>query len=414
MTRPGPESSSARTTRAPGPRVSSSTGVVVLATLGTGLFAFAYAWLFTGPPDGIGEVLTLGLVAVLGNIGPRNLVRGGTSFNVASMVLLAAAALGGPAAAGLVGVVVAVTNWRKLPLPARFFNTGLYLILGTSAGYAHALVAADGVDLDSSQGLGRAAVALLVADLVMCLLNAGCLAAVIRASEGTPVLTTVRALLRQMGPSYLALGLVALVLVVLWRPAGLGPPAVVLAAPGLWAARWATTQFGDQARTRERTVAALVAALDSRAPGTAARRLRVGRWSEALAERLGYSPAVATDIRIAGTLATLPDLVLPGHPRTAVVDNLAELPFATLAVRTIGRGDGTLAADPPAGQVLRVAEGIVRHLERGDDVRTTLAGLDAELGFGSDPALRPAVEHVLRRAELIDFLGSRRAGGDGP
>ena len=85
----------------------------------------------------------------------------------------------------------------------------------------------------------------------------------------------------------MAVAAVALLVDVLWLTVGLGPLAILLAAPFIWGVRWTTGQFADQNRTREWLVRAMHAALDERDPGAGRRSARIARWAAAIAEEAG-------------------------------------------------------------------------------------------------------------------------------
>ena len=65
------------------------------------------------------------------------------------------------------------------------------------------------------------------------------------------------------GFAYLGYGVSGFLFVILWIPAGVGPFSAVLILAPLFAARWAFVQYGHEKRAHQRTLSALVAAMET-------------------------------------------------------------------------------------------------------------------------------------------------------
>ena len=66
--------------------------------------------------------------------------------------------------------------------------------------------------------------------------------------------------------AYVGYGMIGLLFVILWFPAGLGAFSALLVLAPLLAARWAFIQYGEELRSHERTVDTLVTALGTKEP----------------------------------------------------------------------------------------------------------------------------------------------------
>lgn len=236
------------------------------------------------------------------------------SLSLASIVLLAAMALVGPAGAGVVGMILGPLERGSVPLRARAFNLGVSATIGVLGGTAY--LAAGGAR-DTSVLLGawdiirHLGIPILVAGLVQLVVNLALVGGVLRVSLGVPVRSQVAHLFRASGPVYLGYGVVAFLLVVLWEPAGLGPTSVALVLAPLLVARWAYVQYGAEATGQERALHVLVAAVEAKAPHLTGHSARVAELSAHMAEQLGLRPQLVSDIRVAGMLHDIGLVTLP-------------------------------------------------------------------------------------------------------
>ena len=116
------------------PRVGRATSVYVgcVAVLGISLTAAAIR------VDGLEIDATFWVVLLLAVLawwfGSVEVDSGRVTLSFTSIVLLAAMALVGPAAAGIVGMLIGPMTEARSPLPVRIFNSGMLATMGLSPG----------------------------------------------------------------------------------------------------------------------------------------------------------------------------------------------------------------------------------------------------------------------------------------
>lgn len=289
--------------------------IAVVWSLGVGLTAAALA------VDGLRVDWTFAMACLLAVLtwwsGPTELetaIRGKILLSFSNIVLLASAALLGPAGAGIVGLVMGPLQRGEVPLRARVFNTGMSATLGV---LGSAVFLFTGGMRDSSRLVGTTeivrfiAVPVLVAGLVHLAVNLLLLAGVVRLAAGVPMRTQIARLLSTIGPAYLGYGFIAFLMVVLWEPAGLGPSSVVLVLAPLLVARWAYNQHAEEVKGHELALQVLVAAVEAKAPHLTGHSSRVAALSAQMAEYLGVRSHVVAEIRLAGMLHDLGQTTMP-------------------------------------------------------------------------------------------------------
>jgi HD-GYP domain-containing protein (c-di-GMP phosphodiesterase class II) len=104
------------------------------------------------------------------------------------------------------------------------------------------------------------------------------------------------------GVAYIGYGIIGLLFVILWFPAGLGAFSALLIMAPLLAARWAFVQYGEELRSHERTIDTLVTALGTKEPAAVDRSQRAAALAEWVAEELGLTPSQIGTVRYAATL----------------------------------------------------------------------------------------------------------------
>lgn len=296
--------------------------IAVNWALTAGLFALA---LLAGQEHWTtAEVVCLVALGALSSPGAGNTVDTRIQLSYISIVLLAAAAMLGPAGAGLVGLVAAGirvpgswVTWR-----GRLFNMSMLSTVGLLSGFVYHAVG--GVSETAGLQGPRAVVTevgipLLVADVAQIVANALLLSGVIRLSRGVSLRRQMQSLLGTMGVTYLAHGVLAFLLVVLWGPAQVGWFSAVLVMVPLLAAQWTFVQFGDQMRAHERTVQAVVAAIELRLPNRPGHAARVGGLAQATAQAMGMPAKEVSAVRVAGLVHDLAAAGLTG-PQDAGTD----------------------------------------------------------------------------------------------
>ncbi|HSF98199.1 MAG TPA: HD domain-containing phosphohydrolase [Ornithinibacter sp.] len=366
--------------------------VAGVLALGLGLTATAVR------VDGIAVDAALAVMVLLAGLtwwqGSMGVANNRVNLSFGSIILVASMALVGPAGAGVVGIVVGPLQRAEQPWRARMFNTGMYATLGVCGAVVYRM-AGGSPDAEGLVGtweiVRQIGIPILLADLAQAMVNLLLISAVVRLSQGVPMLTQTWRLLVTTGPAHLGYGVIAFILVVLWEPVGLGPASVLLVLPPLLVARWAFAQYTEEVKGHERALEVLVAAVESKAPHLSGHSARVAQLSVHMAESLGLRPAVVADIRAAGMLH---DLGLTSLP-TAVVRG--ELVGVSTALRDYPERGARLLQDVSflAGSV----DAITHHRE------AATAGVEgAALGL---PAL---VVGLADEYDLLTEVGSPDGG----
>ena len=130
----------------------------------------------------------------------------------------------------------------------------------------------------------------MVADVVQMLINAVLLAGIVRLSSGTPPRRFLVQMITNSGVAYIGYGIIGFLFIVLWRPGRRRTVQRGADPRPLYVARWAFVQFGEEQRAHERTLSALVTAVETKDPNAA-----------------GHSGRIATARRVDGRTA------LDGH-----------------------------------------------------------------------------------------------------
>ena len=161
----------------------------------------------------------------------------------------------------------------KTKIHVRVFNLSMTIVIGAVGGFTYlacgGLPHLDG-DLRVGQLLRSVAMPLLAADVAICIANALILAGIVRLNQKVPIRRFAGSMLSSSGPAYVGYGVIGLLFVILWLPAGVGPFSAVLVLAPLFVARWAFVQYGDEQRAHRRTLSALVTAVEAKDPFTRA------------------------------------------------------------------------------------------------------------------------------------------------
>jgi hypothetical protein len=355
------------------------------------------AWRLTGRPD---DPLA---VAVLSGMGIASWILRDTVGSVpvhlsfTSIILLAAVVIVGPVGAAVVGALAPVVQFDRTKPIVRIFNMAQLSAMGCAGGLVYHLVGGDAEPRGAHAGeiLLRVGLPLIIANVSQCLLNAALLSGVLRFASGTPFRTQVLKLLGTTGVGYLGYGVIGFLFIVLWIPAGVGWFSAVLVLAPLFVARWAFVQYGDEVRVHERTLRALVRAVETKEPHNAGHSERVADLSGWLAEVLGLGYKEVQDIRSAGMLHDVGKVALPARvlrPRTPLShDDLVVL--ADHALRGLDLVEGI--------EFLQDSfDGIAHHHERWDG-RGYPSGLAGEA--------IPLAARIVAVADVFDALTSARA-----
>jgi hypothetical protein len=367
------------------------------ATVLVAAAALALSWRLA-PPDDWAGIVVLSLLCIVSSMTRVRGVYGRTDLGTNSIVLLAAVVLVGTTGAIILGVASWLPELRRVKPRVWAMNSALFALLGAAAGAT--FYAVGGSDdpkswMTTSSLLMHLALPLVLANIVMCLLNAGILAGIVCVAEGAPYREVFSGTLRSGGIAYIGYGLFGLLLVVLWDAAGVGPLAAVLVLAPLFVARWAFAQYAEQNAAHERTVAALVQAVEAKDHYTRGHSERVARASVIIARSVGLSQQRTSTLHFAGMLHDVGKLGVP----TRVLQKtgaLTDEEFATIARHPV-RGLEMVREIEFLGEAF---EGILHHHERLD-------GRGYPMGLAGDAI--PEFARIIAVADAFDSMTSTRS-----
>jgi HD-GYP domain-containing protein (c-di-GMP phosphodiesterase class II) len=375
----------------------SSTVVTVSFVCATAACLLVYSWHAAGPPTDWLPLVVLSALGIPSWVLRDTDVGGRVQLSLVSVILLAAAVLVGPCGAGIVGAVSTLVHPGRERLIVRAFNVGMFSCVATvgalvyiwTGGVAHA----DGVT-GAAGLLLQVGVPLLFADLAQCLTNALALSLILRVAGGVPMRMQLWKLLSTTGAAYVGYSVIGFLFVVLWVPGKVGWFSAVLVLVPLFVARWAFVQYGEEFRAHERTLRALVTAVETKEPHNVGHSERVGQLSEWLAEAIGLGHKEIQEIRMAGMLHDVGKVGVPTrllHPRRELTD--AEL--VLIADHAIGGVELVQGIDFVGASV----DGVAHHHERYD-------GLGYPAGLAG--AAIPLVARIVAVADVFDGLTTQR------
>ena len=300
--------------------VSSYIAAVLLGAVGLAVLAWRIHPLRTNGPFN-SDIVALGVLCVLGVLSTASKERnvgghpgGRITFSFTSIILLAAVAMLGPFGAAVVGAVTCLLEVDRQRVEVRVFNIGMTSAIGAAGGFVY-LMAGGTTEVRSTGGVGpllqHVGLPLLLADVAICLLNAVILSGIVRLTQGTPMRRFVLGMLGTSGPAYIGYGLIGFLFVILWVPAGVGPASAVLILAPLFVARWAFVQYGEEQRAHERTLSALVAAVEAKDVYTRGHSERVALLCDLMAGSLALSHQDTEALRFAGMLHDIGKLAIP-------------------------------------------------------------------------------------------------------
>ena len=385
------------------------------------------------------DLLMLVVLCALGIMGSawRDEVVAKVPLSFTFIVLLASVALIGPLGAAIVGAFSDLSDIvKRYPVKNIVFNTAMTSIVGAVGGFAYLLAGgAQLVDtVDGMSGLMlHVGLPIMVADVAQCLCNALLLSGVMRLWRGVPVRRFFLGMLGSSGPAYIGYGIIGYLFVILWIPAGVGPFSALLVLAPLFVARWAFVQYGDEQRAHERTLRALVAAVETKDPFTRGHSERIANLCDLMAGALALGQRRTEALRYAGMLHDIGKLGVPSrllhkasplneaelaavamHPVRGA-DMIRGIDFLQESVDGIlhhherfdGRGypHGLAGSEiPEFARIIAVADAfdsltLARLGRPGASTEEALADLRARSGTHLDPAMVAALERALARHE---------------
>ncbi len=364
------------------------------------LVALGLVWIglvVTGPPHNLAAVVVLAGLGIASWLLRETDVGARVQLSFISIILLAAVVIVGPLGAAAVGALATILQFERQPLIVRLFNIALFSSMGSLGGLVYVWVGGD-ADPTSAQSattiLVMVGLPLIVADVAQCLLNAVFLAGVLRVATGTPVRTQIIKLLSTTGLAYIGYGVIGFLFVVLWLPAGVGWFSAVLVLAPLFVARWAFVQYGDELRAHDRTLRALVTAVETKEPHNAGHSERVAQLCEWLTEAIGLTPKEIQDVRTAGMLHDIGKIGLPTRLLRARHE-LTDDELVMLAEHALGGVELVSGIDFLQGAL----DGIAHHHERYD-------GRGYPAGLVGDKI--PLSARVVAVADVFDALTTAR------
>jgi len=242
--------------------------------------------------------------------------------------MLTAVVLAGPFGAAVVGAATYLLVVTSESLQVRLFNSGMAAAYGAIGGFVY-LLAGGVTEVGEVQGVWplilQVGLPLMAADIAQCLGNAVILAGIVRLSQGIPMRQFILGMLGSSGPAYIGYGIIGFLFVILWVPAGVGPASALLILAPLFVARWAFVQYGEEQRAHERTLSALVAAVETKEMYTGGHSERVASLCDLMAGSLALSHQETEALRYAGILHDVGKLAIP----TRVLHPAERLPGRT-------------------------------------------------------------------------------------
>jgi len=351
-----------------------------------------------------GDVIPLVVLCVMGVLSTSSQERKlatRITISFTSIILLAALAILGPSGAAIVGAVGPLLVVNNDRVEVRAFNAGMTSAYGAVGAFVY-LLAGGASDVSAVAGvwplLLHIGLPLMVANVVICLLNALILSGIVRLSQGIPIRRFVLGLLGTSGLDYLGYGVIGFLFVILWVPAEVGPASAVLILAPLFVARWAFVQYGDERRAHERTLSALVAAVETKDLYTRGHSERVALLCDLMAGSLTLNQQDTEALRYAGMLHDIGKLAIPTRVLRRA-DGPSQADLASIATHAERGVEMVRDIDFLGGSF----EAILHHHERVDG-RGYPAGLVGEE--------IPLFARIIAVADAFDSLTTSRSHRD--
>jgi len=315
-----------------------------------------------------------------------------------TVVLAAAMVLAGPGGAVLVGYASILLDFRRGRLQSRLFNSAMTACMSGTGAVAYLAVGGLAVVPPGTTPVGilvGLVLPMLAGYLVSIAVNTVLIGVMVHLNHGSNVFAVALEVLRSLGVGYLLHVLVAILLVLLWDPVGLGAFSAVLIVVPLLLTQLAISRNADERRGHARTVGTLMGALEVATPYSIGHSARVAELSDRMASRLGVAGEDADALHFAALLHDL-----------GLVSTSPQLPKGTSA------GDVSYLAaiqEHPEAGVQMLADidflgpalpGILHHHERFDGLGypAGLAGTDIHL-----------FARVIAVADAFDSLTTNRS-----
>jgi putative nucleotidyltransferase with HDIG domain len=203
-----------------------------------------------------------------------------------------------------------VIAYDPQPFIKRLFNASQMTLAAAAAAGTFALLGGEAIRPDSFPYLLLPFLAALGAH---CLVNGTLVACIVCLHQGVPVKIVFQGTMAGSIPGYVGYGLFGLLLAVLWDEdgAGVGPTAAILLLLPLFVARWAYAQYAEEQRAYDRTVRALMTAVETKDLYTRGHSERVSAASVLIARAIGMREDRVQSLRYAGMLHDVGKLGVP-------------------------------------------------------------------------------------------------------
>lgn len=319
------------------------------------------------------------------------------TISFSSIVHMAAIPVLGIWGAVLAATISAAASPGRWPVPVRLFNAGQMGLSTLLAAGAYVL-AGGSFELQEIHGsnlISNLAVPMVLATVVHCCANCLFLAGMVHFHKDVDFRVFFTGLFRSVAVTYIGYGMFGLLLAVLWGPAGIGPLAAVLVLAPLYVARWAWAQYAAEQEAYERTVLALVGAVEAKDLYTRGHNERVSHASVLIARQVGLAADRVEMVRFAGMLHDVGKIGVP----TRVLrksGRLTDEEFAAIALHPV-RGLEMVRGI----EFLEDAySGILHHHERLD-------GKGYPMGLSGEDI--PELARIIAVADAFDSMTSTRS-----
>ncbi len=253
-------------------------------------------------------LLLAALYVVSDSIGARG-SQDSAMIALGSISALAALPLIGSYGAVILACSGALVAYRS-PVVKRVFNAAQLVLAAGAASLVYTVLGGEAIRSDSFPWLLVPFVAALAAH---CTVNGFLVAVIVHLAQGLPFRIIVQGTMVKSLPGYVGYGLFGLLLAVLWDKDGaaIGPASALLLLVPLFVARWAYAQYAEEQQAYDRTVRALMAAVETKDLYTRGHSERVSAGSVLIARVIGMREDRVSSLRYAGMLHDVGKLGVP-------------------------------------------------------------------------------------------------------
>ncbi len=280
-------------------------GILVLMAMGVGMGWFGLS--FYNPINWEAVVVLSALGALGTNLREREFRDGlGVSFTV--VVLSAAMVLAGPTGAVMVGFLSFIFDFRPSSLQSYLFNATMTAFMSGAGSVVYLWTGGLNPVEPGTKPLSilaYVALPMVAGYLVSIAFNALLIGGMVRLKHRKSVLGAAMGVIKSLGPAYMVHVLLAILLVLLWQPVGVGPFSAALIVIPLLLTQWALSRDAAERRSHTRTVSTLMGALEVATPYSIGHSSRVAELADRMAPRLDITGESADALHFAALLHDL-------------------------------------------------------------------------------------------------------------